>query len=156
MRKSPCGDYLGLGMQRRPRLLKAVTGGSRLASLSYGSLVASCADPSTSAPSLGGRYPLHRYYEPIRLPPQSGLSLAGVRLMVHPIAAAGITCCVTFLADVPSPLPRRTRRTGLFGALNALCMRRRRPSPSVRRVGIRMVLFRGLHGVHCCYGPSAR
>jgi hypothetical protein len=63
--------------------------------------------------------------------------------------------CV-FLADVPSPLPRRTRRTGLFGAFDGpLHQRRRRPSPSVRGVGVHLVLFRGLLGVHCYYGPSA-
>ena len=33
-------------------------------------------------------------------------------------AGVGLPCCVVFLADVPSPLPRRTRRTGLFGAFD--------------------------------------
>ena len=127
-------------MQRCPRLLKAFVGGYRLASLSYGSLVASCAGPSTSAPSLGGRYPLHRYYGPIRLPSRPVLSLAGVQLAAA-AAGMGLPCCVVFLADVPSPLPRRTRRSGLFGRLTALCMRRRRPSLSASKVGVRTSCF---------------
>ena len=48
----------------------------------------------------------------------------------HPSRAAGwclgttltgLPCCVVFSADVPSPLPRRTRRTGLFWALDGPC-----------------------------------
>ena len=34
--------------------------------------VASCTDPSTKAPPLGGRYPRPRYYGPLRRPPSTG------------------------------------------------------------------------------------
>ena len=40
----------------------------------------------------------------------------------------GLPCCFALLADVPSPLPRRTRRGRLFGAFDGPCTRRRRPS----------------------------
>ena len=153
-----CGIALrqcfGLGMQCRPRLLKAFVGGSRLASLSFGSLVASCADPSTSAPSLGGRYPLHRYYGPIRLPSRPDLTRAGVQLAAA-AARMGLPCCVIFLADVPSPLPRRTRRTGLFGAFDGPLHATAATFPHYPRGRRPRDLFRGLLGVHTCYGPSA-
>ena len=56
-------------------------GGSRLMVTLPRSRVASCADPSTQAPSLCGRYPLPRYYGPVRLPPRPVLSLAGFQLV---------------------------------------------------------------------------
>ena len=70
------------------------------------------------------------------------------RPVEHALTMAGLPCCVVFLANVPSPLPRRTRRGGLFGAFDGPWSRRQRPSLSVREVGIRIVLFRGLSGVH--------
>ena len=115
------------------------------------SRIASCTDPSTSAPSLRGRYPLHRYYGPIRLPSRPDLSLAGVQLAAA-ATGVGLPCCVIFLADVPSPLPRRTRRTGLFGAFDGplyataaafpLCPRGRHPHGIVSRPARRSVLLR--------------
>ena len=62
--------------------------------LSFRFLVASGTDPSTQAPSLGGHYPLHRYYGPVRLPPRPGLSLAGLRLATCSASGVGLACCV--------------------------------------------------------------
>ena len=116
------------------------------------SLVASCADPSTSAPSLGGRYPLHRYYGPIRLPSPASVSPSRDPSLAAAAAGVGLPCCVIFLADVPSPLPRRTRRTRLFGASDSplyataaafpLSQRGRRPLGIVSRPARRSLLLR--------------
>ena len=137
-----------LGRAALPTTSEAFVGGYRLASLSIGFRVASCADPSTSAPSLGGRYPLHRYYGPIRLPPRPGLSLAGVRLVIRITTLVGLPCCVVLLADVLSPLPRRTRRTGLFGAFKRSLHATAAAFPHYPRGRHPRDLFRGLFGVH--------
>src|SRR5712691_13248391 len=52
---------------------------------------------------------LQRYYEPLRLLPQPGLSLAGVRLGHAPTAGCLPCCARSPCTDMPSPLPRRDR-----------------------------------------------
>ena len=69
--------------------------------------------------------------------------------------AMGLPCCVVFLADVPSPLPRRTRRTGLFGAFDSPLYATAAAFPHYPRGRRPLDLFRGLLDVHYCYGPSA-
>ena len=122
-------------------------GGSRLMVTLPRSRVVSCADPSTQAPSLCGRYPLPRYYGPVRLPPRPVLSLAGF-LVDDSWPPPGWVSRVAsvLLADMPSPLPRRTRETPwLFRLILAqawgLGSPRRRPSLLDRKVGVRELCF---------------
>src|SRR6516225_9581337 len=71
-----------------------------------------------SLPSTGVTRP-RRYYEPLRLPRQPGLSLAGVQLG-HAPTGGGLPCCVRSpCTDMPSPLPRWDRSRDRFAPRTA-------------------------------------
>src|SRR5437588_5697961 len=70
--------------------------------------LASCADPEPGPLPSTGITRLHRYYQPLRHPIVSGLSLAGVRLgftLTHPMGFPVLRGLP--LPCMPSPLPRR-------------------------------------------------
>jgi hypothetical protein len=92
-----------------------------------------------------------RYYEPVRLPKRPGLSLTGVRL-AHAAAWGLPRCERSPSANMPSPIPRWDRRRDQFAPRTL----RQRPSPQMGRVGSHNMWFRGLNGVHGCYGLPAR
>src|SRR5205814_1693463 len=119
-------------------------------------LAASCADPSTSAPSLGGRYPLHGKANSLpfgtmgRSDSRHGPALPRGR----PVDARASPWRVSRVASSSLQTCRRHYPGGpvasdCSGLLTAPGRRRRRPSRYVRRVGIRMDHSRGLLGVHC-------
>jgi hypothetical protein len=76
---------------------------------------------------------LRRYYGPLRLPRQPGLSVAGVRL-AHAATTWGLPCCVRSpCADMLAPTTPARPWPGWCSP----SWPRRRPSPNVRRVGSR-------------------
>jgi hypothetical protein len=116
--------------------------------------IASCADPSTQAPSLCGHYPLPRYYGPVRLPPRPGLSLAGVRLVVPRHHRSGSPVLRLFsLQACRRHYPGGPAEPRLFRLILAqtwgLGSPRRRPSPLHHGVGIHELCFEACSAFTC-------
>ena len=92
--------------------------------------------PESEAPSLYGRYPLPRYYGPLRHPMPPGLALTGFRLNSRPSHRAS-------RVDAPLLCTHAIANTPVFlcGALIARFPQRRRPSLVWYQLGIHIALF---------------
>ena len=92
--------------------------------------------PESEVPSLYGRYPLPRYYGPLRHPMPPGLALTGFRLNSRPSHRAS-------RVDAPLLCTHAIANTPVFlcGALIARFPQRRRPSPVSHQLGIHITLF---------------
>ena len=119
-------------------------------------LDSSSAAPSTSAPSLGGRYPLHRYYGPIRHPMRPGSCPRGPPVEDCSSSPGTSRVDAGIFACMPSPLPRRNRPIHVIDRRNAgFAIGRRRPSPLRRWVGFRINCFGASMAFHLCSGLHA-
>jgi|SRR5580704_4773786 hypothetical protein len=133
--------------------------GGRLAPVAR-SLVASCVVLELRPLHSTGITRLPRYYEPLRHPSRPSRSLAGISLTVTRRRRGGFLCCVGLLSQAC----HRHYPGGPIGSCRSVLCRQgqrhtrlsRRPSPSVWRVGVHIVCFRGLLGVHSRYGLLAR
>jgi hypothetical protein len=94
--------------------------------------------PEVRALSSPGITRLHRYYDPVRLPPQPP-STEGVEAATF--ATTGLPRYPHHHSGVPCPLPRRIEQVRLSIASPSV-----RPSPYSRRVGIRSSTFEACSG----------
>jgi hypothetical protein len=104
------------------------------------SFVACCADPWTKAPSLRRHCPASSVLR-AHPPPQPGRPVPRGRPVGRPTPATAGASRVALRSphtNMPSPLPRQDRRSLRNRSLG---LRRRRPSPCVRRVGSRVKCF---------------
>src|SRR6266567_92787 len=95
---------------------------------------------------------LRRYYEPLRHPRASGLSLAGFRLIVVPTTPWGFPCCVRF----PCVHAAATTPAQRLGVLIRSFAQPYQPSPKGLSGRPAHCPFRGLLGVHSRYGLHTR
>jgi hypothetical protein len=140
---------------RAPGASEPLKGVHRLAPISRLSAPSARGLELGSLPSAGVTR-LHRYYEPLRHPERPGLSLAGVRLKFTRLTAWGFPCCV----GSPS---RHAVATTPVGPLVFVASRELPPDPPVTAAfpvfaagRLPHCAFRGLLGVHSCYGLPVR
>jgi hypothetical protein len=78
---------------------------------------------------------LHRYYYPLRLPPEPAPSCTvGGR---YSPSGTVLQRCIRYFPDMPSSLPRWARTSASTGFLPCL----QRPSPNIGRVGVHNFTF---------------